>query len=191
MLWGRSLPNWASWIPGWMAPTAFFASRPFSRPGMMKTLHPLMCSPSISPSSEPWAPALPMTQIKPVPKLFSTCAPLPSISSATPGNMLSPPPLTIAIANPFISITTPLVAHLPSTFPPAICTLGHWKANAIFLYLWTQHSCLTSNFSCTMLQHGQYNFSPTADTYADKDLLPLEAPTCLTTTLQATDIIPP
>ena len=36
-----------------------------------------------------------------------------------------------------------------------------------------------------MLNHSQYTFSPSTDTYADKDLFPCEALAYLTSTLQA------
>jgi hypothetical protein len=36
-----------------------------------------------------------------------------------------------------------------------------------------------------MLAHGQYSFSPSADTYADRDLLPLQAPRYLSDALNA------
>ena len=46
-----------------------------------------------------------------------------------------------------------------------------------------------------MLEHGEYTFSPSANAYIDRDLLPHETPTYLTSTLQAcetTDLnIPP
>ena len=73
----------------------------------------------------------------------------------------------------------------------AICALGRWKSDAIFLYLRTQPSRLTSNYSRTMLEHGQYSFSPSVASYNDKDLLPLEAPVYLASALQATDSLPP
>jgi hypothetical protein len=69
----------------------------------------------------------------------------------------------------------------------AIRALGRWKSDAIFLYLRTQPSRLTSNYSRSMLSHGQYTFSPSATDYDDKDLLPREAPDSLATTLRAVD----
>jgi hypothetical protein len=69
----------------------------------------------------------------------------------------------------------------------AIRALGRWKSDAIFLYLRTQPSRLTSNYARSMLSHGQYTFSPSATDYDDKDLLPHEAPDSLATTLCAID----
>jgi hypothetical protein len=65
----------------------------------------------------------------------------------------------------------------------AIRALGRWKSDAIFLYLRTQPSHLTSSYANSMLSHGQYTFSPSAADYADKDLLPREALASLATTL--------
>jgi hypothetical protein len=42
-----------------------------------------------------------------------------------------------------------------------------------------------------MLQHGQFTFSPSSDDYADRDVLPLQAPHSLATTLQASDAVAP
>jgi hypothetical protein len=67
----------------------------------------------------------------------------------------------------------------------AIRAIGRWKSDAIFLYLRTQPSRLTSDYARSMLSHGQYTFSPSATDYADKDLLPREAPDSLATTLCA------
>ena len=69
----------------------------------------------------------------------------------------------------------------------AIRALGRWKSDAIFLYLRTQASTLTATYARHMLQHGQYSFSPATEQYADKDLLPLEAPPYLADTLRAAD----
>jgi hypothetical protein len=69
----------------------------------------------------------------------------------------------------------------------AIHALGHWKSDAIFLYLRTQPSRLTSSYASSMLSHGQYTFSPSATNYDDKDLLPHEATDSLATTLYAVD----
>ena len=69
----------------------------------------------------------------------------------------------------------------------AIRTLGRWKSNSIFLYLHTQPSHLTSSYSHAMLEHGEYTFSPSANAYTDRDLLPRETPMYLTSTLQATE----
>ena len=38
-----------------------------------------------------------------------------------------------------------------------------------------------------MLEHGEYTFSPSADAYTDRNLLPREMPMYLTSTLQATE----
>jgi hypothetical protein len=67
----------------------------------------------------------------------------------------------------------------------AIRALGRWKSDAIFLYLRTQASTLTANYARHMLHHGQYSFSPAADQYREKDLLPLQAPQYLADTLTA------
>jgi hypothetical protein len=69
----------------------------------------------------------------------------------------------------------------------AIRALGHWKSDAIFLYLHTQPSRLTTSYACSMLSHGQYTFSPSTTDYDDKDLLPHEAPDSLATTLHTVD----
>jgi hypothetical protein len=69
----------------------------------------------------------------------------------------------------------------------AIRALGRWKSDAIFLYLRTQPSRLTSSYARCMLSHGQYTFSPSATDYDDKDLLPREAPDSLATTLCVVD----
>jgi hypothetical protein len=80
--------------------------------------------------------------------------------------------------------TTLLVSGINKT---AIRALGHWKSDAIFLYLHTQPSRLTSNYAHSMLSHGQYTFSPSATDYDDTDLLPHEAPDSLATMLCAVD----
>jgi hypothetical protein len=80
--------------------------------------------------------------------------------------------------------TALLVSGIDQT---AIRALGRWKSDSIFLYLRTQPSRLTSAYSRAMLDHGQYTFSPSAETYADKDLLPRETPPYLTSTLQAAE----
>jgi hypothetical protein len=69
----------------------------------------------------------------------------------------------------------------------AIRALGRWKSDAIFLYLRAQASNLTAGYSRHMLQHGQFTFSPSAEAYADSDLLPLQAPQSLVATLHACD----
>ena len=88
--------------------------------------------------------------------------------------------------------TALLISRVDQT---AIRTLGRWKSDLIFLYLRTQPSRLTSSYSHTMLQHGEYTFSPSADAYLDHDLLPRETFPYLSSTLQAcetTDLhIPP
>jgi hypothetical protein len=70
----------------------------------------------------------------------------------------------------------------------AIHALGHWKSDAIFLYLRTQPSRLTFSYTSLMLSHGQYMFSPfSATDYDNKDLLPHEAPDSLATMLCTID----
>jgi hypothetical protein len=80
--------------------------------------------------------------------------------------------------------TSLLVSGVDDT---AIRALGRWKSDAIFLYLRTQASSLTAGYSRHMLQHGQFTFSPSSDDYADRDLLPIQAPRSLATTLQVSD----
>ena len=80
--------------------------------------------------------------------------------------------------------TTLLISGVDQT---AIRALGRWKSDAIFLYLRTQASTLTARYSHHMLAHGEYTFSPSADVYADRDLLPLQAPRYLSDALQASD----
>ena len=69
----------------------------------------------------------------------------------------------------------------------AIRALGRRKLDSIFLYLRTQPSRLTASYARAMLEHSQYTFSPSADTYANHDLLPHETPGYLTSTLVAAD----
>ena len=80
------------------------------------------------------------------------------------------------------SATTLLISGVDQT---AIRALGRWKSDAIFLYLCTQASSLTTGYAHKMLAHGQYSFSPSADAYADHDLLPLQAPRYLSDALHA------
>ena len=82
--------------------------------------------------------------------------------------------------------TALLVSGIDQT---AIHALGQWKSDSIFLYLCTQPSCLTASCAHTMLKHSQYTFSPSAETYANRDLLPHETPAYLTSTLEAADTI--
>jgi hypothetical protein len=65
----------------------------------------------------------------------------------------------------------------------AIMAVGRWKSDAIFLYLRTQDSNLTTGYARHMLHHGEYSFSPATDQYADKDLLPVQTPQNLADTL--------
>jgi hypothetical protein len=110
------------------------------------------------------------------------CAMLPPLSFTSPTfpRTASKP----TASTPGGGATALLVAGIDET---AIRALGHWKSDAIFLYLHTQPSRLTSNYARSMLSHGQYTFSPSTTDYDDKDLLPCEASNSLATTLCAVD----
>jgi len=95
-----------------------------------------------------------------------------------------PPNRVVAYSLRSGGATALLVSGVDET---AIRALGRWKSDAIFLYLRTQASTLTANYSRHMLLHGQYSFSPATDQYSDHDLLPLQAPPHLADTLNAAD----
>jgi hypothetical protein len=95
-----------------------------------------------------------------------------------------PPHRVVAYSLRSGGATALLVSGVDET---AIRALGRWKSDAIFLYLRTQASTLTATYARHMLHHGQYTFSPATDQYADKDLLPLEAPPYLAAALHAAD----
>jgi hypothetical protein len=95
-----------------------------------------------------------------------------------------PPSRVVAYSLRSGGATALLVSGIDET---AIRALGRWKSNAIFLYLRTQASTLTANYSRHMLHHGQYSFSPATTQYDDRDLLPLQAPAYLANALNAAD----